>query len=131
MAGGDRLRPLTAVALCGAGAVVAVAALSLSDPLPPQQVAGVALLAGFTHLGWNGLYVTLVAELAGAASATLLGLSMTLLYFSTMLSPPAFGHLVEVLRAYPPAWLALVLPQLAAIGAMRVIRRTAPRPVAP
>ena len=123
---GDRLQPLTAVALCGAGAVVAVSALSLYNPAPPQAVAGVAFVAGFTHLGWNGLYVTLVSELAGTASATMLGLSMTLLYFSTMLSPPAFGHLVETLRAYPTAWLMLAVPQLAAFGTIRVIRRLAP-----
>ena len=125
LVGGDRLKPLTAVALCGAGAVAAISALSLYNPISPPLVAAVAFAAGFTHLGWNGLYVTLVSELAGAASATMLGLSMTLLYVSTMLSPPAFGHLLERFHAYPPAWLMLIMPQLAAIGTVRVIRRTA------
>lgn len=122
LARGDRVRPLLAVSAAGAAAVAAVAALALWGSVLPGWVAVVAWVAGFTHLGWNGLYVTLVSELAGAGSATMLGLSMTLLYFSTMLSPPAFGQLVDWVGSYPPAWLLLVLPQGAAMGALWVVQ---------
>ena len=61
-------------------------------------------------------------DIGTAGSATMLGLSMTLLYFSTMLSPPAFGQLVDWVGSYPPAWLLLVLPQGAAMGALWVVQ---------
>jgi nitrate/nitrite transporter NarK len=122
LVGGDRVRPLMALTVTGMVPVVAIAGMSLWRSVMPVAVGVVALGAGLTALGWNGLYITLVLELAGAGSATMLGLSMSMLYFSTMLSPPAFGQLIECLGSYPMAWLVLVGCQLAAIGALLVVK---------
>ncbi|MFS8641475.1 MAG: MFS transporter, partial [Symbiobacteriaceae bacterium] len=82
-----------------------------------------AFLAGFTCLGWNGLYTTLVAEQAGERSASVLGLSMTVLYVATMLAPPAFGRLVELAGSYAVPWTSLVAVQLLALGAIANVAR--------
>lgn len=111
---GDRVAPLITVSLGGALAAALIASLAAWTPLPAPAAAGAALLGGLTLLGWNGLYVTLISELSGPASAVMLGLSMTMLYVWTMLSPPGFGWLVERVGSYPPAWTALVAVQLLA-----------------
>lgn len=123
---GERTRPLAVVAVCGA---VVAGGLALLARFPAAGAGGsaapaVALLvamafaAGFTCLGWNGLYTTLVAEQAGAPSASVLSLSMTVLYVATMLAPPAFGHLVERAGDYVVAWTSLVAAQFLALGAI-------------
>ncbi|HEY8394825.1 MAG TPA: MFS transporter [Thermaerobacter sp.] len=123
---GERTRPLAVVAICGAAVSAGLALLArftgagAGGSLSP----GVALLvamafaAGFTCLGWNGLYTTLVAEQAGIRSASVLGLSMTVLYVATMLAPPAFGHVVELAGDYSVAWASLVVLQVLALGAI-------------
>ncbi|WP_324718034.1 MFS transporter [Carboxydochorda subterranea] len=122
---GDRVAPLVTVSLSGALGAALIAALALA-PLPPAAVAGSALLAGLTLLGWNGLYITLISELSGPASAVMLGISMTVLYVWTMLSPPGFGWLVERLGSYPAAWTALVAIQLMAAVAATAAGSFAP-----
>jgi predicted MFS family arabinose efflux permease len=113
--GADRPRPIALVACCAAATVGALALLARLASVPGPAAALVALLAGFTLLGWNGLYVTLISELAWGTGAVVVGLSMTVLYVFTMLAPPAFGWAVE--RAggsYTAAWLGVVTLQLAA-----------------
>lgn len=122
--GADRVRPLSIVAAACAGAAAGVAALDGVQPLPAWLAGGAALLGGLTLLGWNGLYITLLSELAGPASAVMLGLSMTALYVWTMLSPPAFGWLVQRASGrYPVAWAAVSLLQVGAALAAGAVGR--------
>lgn len=127
---GERARPLAIVAACGA---VVAGGLALLAAFPARGAAAaarggvllgaMAFLAGFTCLGWNGLYTTLVAEQAGERSASVLGLSMTVLYVATMLAPPAFGRLVELAGSYAVPWTSLVAVQLLALGAIANVAR--------
>lgn len=113
--GADRSRPIALAACCAAATVGALALSARMTSVPILAAASLALVAGFTLLGWNGLYVTLISELAWGAGAVVVGLSMTVLYVFTMLAPPAFGWAVE--RAggsYTAAWLGIVALQLAA-----------------
>lgn len=113
--GAERPKPIALDACCAAATVAALALMAQLTFAPTPVVALVAFLAGFTLLGWNGLYVTLISELAWGTGAVLVGLSMTVLYVFTMLAPPAFGWAVE--RAggsYSAAWLGVVAFQLAA-----------------
>ncbi|GBD29746.1 Hexuronate transporter [bacterium HR32] len=122
--GADRPRPIALAACCAAATVGALALLARMTSVPTLAAASLALVAGFTLLGWNGLYVTLISELAWAAGAVVVGLSMTVLYVFTMLAPPAFGWAVE--RAggsYTAAWLGVVALQLAAAVTVLSVRR--------
>lgn len=122
--GADRVGPLALVCGAGAAAAAGVAALSVWVPLPLLAAGGAALAGGMTLLGWNGLYVTRISELAGEASAVMLGLSMTVLYIWTMLAPPAFGWLVERVGGhYALAWAALGTLPLGALLAIAGSRR--------
>lgn len=77
-------------------------------PHTPVVVATVALIGGLLLLGWNGLYSTLVTESAGPArGATAMGVSMTALYLTTMITPPLFGWLVDH-TSYAAGWTAIV-----------------------
>lgn len=122
--GADRPRPIALAACCAAATVAVLAVLARLGSVPAPAAALVALLAGFTLLGWNGLYVTLISELAWGTGAVVVGLSMTVLYVFTMLAPPAFGWAVE--RAggqYTAAWLGIVTFQLTAAAAALSIPR--------
>ncbi len=123
--GADRPRPIALAACCAAATVVLLAALARWESVAPALAAFLSLLAGFTLLGWNGLYVTLISELAWGASAVMVGLSMTVLYVFTMLAPPAFGWTVERTGGqYTTAWLGVVGLQLLAAGTVLQVRRT-------
>ncbi len=122
--GADRVGPLALVCGAGAAAAVGVAGLSAWGSLPLLAAEAAALAGGMTLLGWNGLYVTRISELAGEASAVMLGLSMTVLYVWTMLAPPAFGWLVERVGGhYALAWAALGALPLGALVAIAASRR--------
>ena len=114
---GDRRQPLALAALAGAAAAVALAAAGGFRHLPPPAAGALAFAGGFTLLGWNGLALTAVAERAAAARAAMLAVLFTVLYVFTMLASPAFGWLVDRV-GYPPAWLALVAVQVAAVWAV-------------
>ncbi|MDQ7820922.1 MAG: MFS transporter [Armatimonadota bacterium] len=120
----DRTRPMALAAGCAAAVVVALALLSRRDAVPALLAAVLALLSGFTLLGWNGLYLTLISELAWGASAVMVGLSLTVLYVFTMLTPPVFGWTVERTGGrYAVAWLGVVMLQLAAAATVLAVRR--------
>jgi predicted MFS family arabinose efflux permease len=113
-----RGRRVPALAWCvGAGAAFPVLLLALPPSPSVPVVGGIALLGGTLLLGWNGLYSTLVTELAGRnLGATAMGVSMTALYVATMLSPPLFGWLVDA-TTYAVGWTVLVgVTALALIG---------------
>ncbi|HYM70442.1 MAG TPA: MFS transporter [bacterium] len=113
-------RRVPALAWCvGAGAVFPVLLLALpASPARLPEVAAVALVGGALLLGWNGLYSTLITELAGRnLGATAMGVSMTALFVATILSPPLFGWLVDA-TSYAVGWVVLIgVMGLALIGA--------------
>jgi MFS family permease len=84
----------------------------------------VAFLAGVTMMGWNGLWVMAVAELAapGRRGAEV-GFGLTFVAVATVVAPPLFG-LVADAGGYSMAWLALAgLLALALVPASFVRRR--------
>mgnify|MGYP000120164342 FL=1 len=107
LANGNRTGTLIAVCLAGA-----VAAVTLTTGTA-TAVYGLAIVAGATTLGWNGLYVTLLNERLDRNAATLLSLSMMCLYIIALFAPPLFGQVLEAV-GYRWAWVGLVVPQLAA-----------------
>ncbi|WP_324668567.1 MFS transporter [Geochorda subterranea] len=122
--GADRVRPLALAAWAASMSAAMVASLAGLSPLSTLVAGGAALLSGFTMLGWNGLYVTLLSERAGSSAAVMLGLSMTVLYVWTMLSPPAFGWLVQHVGGHHSlAWWAVSALQMVAVATAAGIGR--------
>lgn len=120
-AGGHRSGTLIAICIIGGGCAAALTTRSST------AVFALALAGGASLQGWNGLYVTLLAERAGVAAATMLSLSMMSLYVAAMFAPPAFGQLAEAI-GYRPAWVLLLVPQLLAALLIWSVRRTTGAP---
>ncbi len=116
--GANRVPPLLAVTAGGAGVLAALAMLDSGGSLSPGVAAGLALAGGLTILGWNALLSTFVAEMAGPATAPVLGAMLTSLYVFSTAAPPLFGRAVEVLGGYGPAWALAIVPQAVALLAL-------------
>ncbi|HEV2280995.1 MAG TPA: MFS transporter [bacterium] len=107
----DRLlagRRTPALAWCAAlCALFPLALIAMPHPVPVATAAAVACAGGVLLLGWNGLYSALILEEAGTHDAgAAMGISMTMLYAVTFITPPAFGWMVER-TSYAAAWLSL------------------------
>lgn len=122
--GANRPRPMALAACCAATTVIALAMLARGSSAAPTVAGLLAFWAGFTLLGWNGLYVTLISELAWGVSAVMVSISMTVLYVFTMLAPPVFGWTVERMGGqYTGAWLGVVGLQVVAAVTVLQVRR--------
>jgi predicted MFS family arabinose efflux permease len=121
-------RRVPALAWCtGAGVLFPFVLIVLGHTAPPAEIALVAFIGGTLLLGWNGLYTTLITESAGPGlGATAMGVSMTLLYLTTMVAPPLFGVLVDH-TSYAVGWASLVGVMVVALAVTYRI----PEPVAP
>ncbi len=76
----------------------------------------ISLIFGFVAIGWGGLYLTLVGELAGRELAgTVTGMTSAILMISNIAGPPIFGYIVDTTGSYRVAWLFLAI--LAAVAA--------------
>ena len=91
-----------------AGAAFSAFGLSLVGGGTPLWVLWALLLVtGLSAVGWNGISMTFVAELAGRrASATAAGLNLSFSYVGIIFGPPVFGLLVDASGSYVPAFMA-------------------------
>ena len=70
----------------------------------------VLFLLGLGAIGFGGLYLTLVAELAGRRGAgKAAGMAATVSMSGTVLGPIVFGHIVDISGSYELAWLSLAI----------------------
>jgi len=77
----------------------------------------VLFLLGITAIGWGGLNLTLVAELAGVELAgRVTGIVGVISMAGCMLGPVLFGYIVDTTQSYQLAWLCC-----AALSAMCVV----------
>jgi MFS family permease len=81
-------------------------------------------ITGLTAVGWNGINMIFVAEIAGReASATAAGLNLTFSYVGVILGPPLFGLLIDSAGgSYRPAYIAAGCIGLMAVGLVSRIR---------
>jgi hypothetical protein len=73
-------------------------------------MAGVAILAGLTLIGYQGLWITMVAEVAGpvrVGAAT--GFAVTFVGIAIALSPPFFGLVSDIAGTYRAIWGVLAV----------------------
>ena len=110
--GGDCWLAMAIVAALAGVSLIGFTFMGLGVPL--WLVALVVAVVGASAIGWQGLYVTAVSELAGqSAAGTALGMSLTVSQLGVVIVPPLFGLLVDTAGSYQPAWLALGLFVLA------------------
>jgi nitrate/nitrite transporter NarK len=68
------------------------------------------ILYGLSGMSWNGVHMTLVAELSGRESAGVgVGISMTLVNAGNIVMPPLFGYAADVTGSYTLSWGLLIL----------------------
>lgn len=75
----------------------------------------IATIFGFTAIGYNALFLTMIGEIAGpekAGQAT--GFAVTIAYCGVVIGPPLFGFTVDLI-GYNYAWISLGGMLLAAI----------------
>jgi len=121
----------TALTLAGAGSVAGLLVLALDSSGPTLWVA--VVLVGFCSIGWNGVYLALVADgtqLRRLGRAT--GSALVFLYAGVVVIPPLFGVLVDAIGSWPEAWLFSAAGAVAAAIAIGLSpRRVAAQVVLP
>jgi ACS family hexuronate transporter-like MFS transporter len=105
------------MAIIGVLAAVSSFGLALTGPDTPRVVLLLTLVvAGVSAIGWNGINMTFVAEIAGRqASATAAGLNLTASYLGIMVGPPLFGQIVDATGSYAAAFQAGSIASLLAL----------------
>lgn len=96
---------------------VTVSLSLLPGDAPLWLVAGLVVGVGLSAIGWNGVHMTFIAEVAGRElSATAAAFSLLLTYIGIMVGPPLFGRIVDATGSY-----ALALQALAVLTALAVL----------
>jgi MFS family permease len=96
------------LALTAACLVAALALLAAPRGTSTAVMAGLAILAGLTLIGYQGLWITMVAEVAGPArvgAAT--GFAVTFVGTAIALTPPLYGLVADLTGTYRAIWAAL------------------------
>jgi sugar phosphate permease len=111
-----RRKPVMAlIGLLAAASTVALSLLGSSTPL--WTLTAVLFVTGLSSIGWNGISMTFVAEIAGReASATAAGFNLSASYLGILTLPPAFGWLVDATGgSYTLAFEAAALAYVVAL----------------
>ncbi len=75
----------------------------------------IAVVFGFTAIGWAGLELTLVAEFAGRERAGIVtGANAVFLMIASIVATPLFGYILDTTGSYFYPWLFLVVLSLLA-----------------
>ena len=105
------------------GLLAALALLLTPRSAPIGVFAVVAALGGFALIGYQGLWITLLAEMAGprrVGAAT--GFAVTFVQISIALTPPLYGLVADVSGTYRSVWGVLVCVLLLALIPATLIR---------
>ncbi|MDZ7760549.1 MAG: MFS transporter [Desulfovermiculus sp.] len=117
----DRLIPLAMLAFIGTLS-------SIFLILMPQSVSSwimylVSALLGAAFIGWNALFITLIAEIAGyEIVGSVIGIVLTLIWAGMMVGPMVFGIVVDTLDYYI-AWMMVSLLSFISGSGFFFIRR--------
>jgi predicted MFS family arabinose efflux permease len=118
---GSRRLPLV-IAGCGS-ALCSVAISAVGPGTPAAWLLPLALVFGFVGIGWNGVQLTLLAELAGPrAAGTALGLGLAISSLGVTLGPPLFGYFATAGGSFRGPWIALAITMLGALGLLVPVR---------
>jgi predicted MFS family arabinose efflux permease len=105
------LMALTGVALAGS-----LLLFGVPRSAPLVVWVPVAALAGLALIGFQGLWVTMIAEAAGPARAgAATGFGITFVALAIAISPPLYGLVADLTGSYRAIWAALALVLAAAL----------------
>ncbi len=92
------------------GTVAGVATALLSPDMPAWLVALVVWLLGLGTMSWQGLYLALVAKIAGTRVAGVaIGMTNTVAFVGVVALPPIFGSIADYTESYRMAWIAMAV----------------------
>jgi MFS family permease len=115
-------KPLLLV-LNAAGLLAAVALLVTPASTPVAVFGVLAAFAGFALIGYQGLWITMVAELAGprrVGAAT--GFAVTFVQTAIALTPALYGLVADISGSYRAVWAALTCVLLVAFIPAALVR---------
>ena len=105
---GRRVPVLVMLSVLGTAAGAATA--WMSPGMPAWLVALVVMLFGLGTMSWQGLYLALVARIAGARVAGVaIGLTNTVAFAGVVVLPPIFGAIADYTHSYETAWIAMAV----------------------
>ncbi len=118
------------IGIIGVLAALSSFGLAATGAETPRAVLLLTLaVAGVSAIGWNGINMTFVAEIAGRqASATAAGVNLTASYMGIMVGPPLFGLLVDWTGTYTVAFQLGGVASLLALLLLWRVRPPAPEP---
>lgn len=117
---GRRRGPLILVSLIGAAGFIILGWLPVSTPVLVLLVIVFAL--GATIIGWNGVYITLLSEIAPSDKrGRSVAYGMAIAQVGIFGGPFAFGVLVDFSGSYRVAWTAVAITLLVAAMLLRQI----------
>jgi len=103
---------------CAMCLLIALWGGSLSWALYP-----ILFILGVTAIGWGGIHLTLVAELAGKELAgTATGTVMLITVAGGVIGPWFFGYIVDISGSYQLAWLACAICAAVCVLALLFVR---------
>jgi ACS family hexuronate transporter-like MFS transporter len=103
---GRRSPVMVLVGLIAMGSCLAMASAGEDTLIPLVGV--FAFLLGLSAMGWNGVYLTLLAESVPIqAAATAMGASLTIAFVGMFLASPLFGLVADLTGSYGASWLGL------------------------
>ena len=119
--GGRRKIVLGIIGGCTVGALILLAWLPRDAP---GWLIGLLMIAiGASAIGWNGISITYVAEIAGRErSATAAGLNLTASYLGILVGPPLFGLIVDRTESYAVGFQALAAVMVLAIALLQLVQ---------
>ena len=124
---GGRRRPMVfLISGVGAGCLTVLGALSGHAPLALFGV--LAFLAGLSVIGWQGVWIMALSELAGplrAGAAT--GCALTFVAIAIAVAPPLYGLIADLAGGYRLMWLVLAAVVLLSLVPAALVGEPAPR----
>jgi sugar phosphate permease len=123
--GGARRPAIVRIVVLAAAALAGLSAVQ--SAWPHWAVLLLAAAVGATALSWNGLMVTLMAEIGGAARAgAAMGLNATAVFLGALIATPLFGAIVDASHSYRVAFLGLSGVTLCSLLPLAFVREAAP-----
>lgn len=108
------------ILMCAIACAACIVFVFLGSGSPLRVIVPLCLILGFTGIGWAGLQLTLVGELAGRELAGMVtGIATAITMLGNVVGPPVFGYLVDITGSYRMSWQLLAF--VAAIAAILLV----------